>query len=143
MSKVALKLLLLAVAWCLLLQNLDGANRQTDAAEAGYQPRKTAMGPNGDQTGANAGDGTPVQPAGCEAHLQRLRASFIETRHCALKNNPCETAAQASTFLEVLKECQEACPPEELNQHGFTARIVRNMQWLESYSSQKCNPATP
>jgi hypothetical protein len=143
MSKVALKLLPLAVAFCVLLEFHGGADHPAEAPETGYQPWKATLDTDGAPTHMKAVDDDSVQQAACEGQMQTLRNSFIEARHRAIEKNSCKTAAHASTFLMVFEECQKACPPDYLNQNGFTGRIVRNIQWLGSYNSKKCSSAPP
>ncbi len=142
LSKAALKLLPMFVAFSVLSGSCDVTNHHGNAAEAEYLRWGAYLESDRATKNVEPEDDNPLQEAGCESHMQMLRNRFIETRHRALDKNACKTVADVSTFLMVLQECQKACPPDHLNQNGFTERIARNMQWLGSYNAKKCSRGT-
>jgi hypothetical protein len=143
MLKSALKLLAFSAAFWLLSNSPASAPENVAGAQQCDRQGKAAVNSNGTLGNSGPPNDEQVRSAPCDEQMAIMRNSFIEARHRAMAGDSCETAALVSSFLKAYEECQEICPPNHLNKNGFTGHIVRNMQWLGSYSARKCSSATP
>jgi|GEM_PF-4257267 len=83
----------------------------------------------------------PLQKETCESYLNLMRSSFLRTRHHSIQGAPCDTASNASAFLQITEKCVRECPQGFIQQSGYTDRILRNIQYLEKLGDDRCGPA--
>ena len=72
-----------------------------------------------------------AQKTQCNGYLASLKESFLKTRYYSIQGVPCGTAEHAQTFKTLIDQCKRDCPDEFLKKNGYTARIIRNLSWLE------------
>jgi hypothetical protein len=78
----------------------------------------------------------------CKAYLASLRESFLKARYYSIQGVPCDTAENAWSFMILIDQCKRDCPDQFLKKNGYTARIIRNLSWLEKLGSERCPEMT-
>lgn len=81
------------------------------------------------------------QQKACEAYLTQLQGLFLKTRHYSIQGASCDTAENATAFLQTWKKCSRECPKAFLDQSGYNARIIRNITYLEKLGKDRCDEA--
>ena len=79
-----------------------------------------------------------VQKTKCKGYLVSLKESFLKARYYSIQGVPCGTAKHARSFMTLIEQCKRDCPDEFLKKNGYTARIIRNLSWLEKLGSERC-----
>lgn len=78
------------------------------------------------------------QKTKCNGYLASLKESFLKARYYSIQGVPCGTAEHARSFMTLIDQCKKDCPAEFLKKNGYTARIIRNLNWLEKLGSERC-----
>jgi len=78
------------------------------------------------------------QKTKCNGYLASLKESFLKARYYSIQGVPCGTAEHARSFMTLIDQCKRDCPDEFLKKNGYTARIIRNLSWLEKLGSERC-----
>ena len=79
-----------------------------------------------------------AQKTKCNGYLTSLKESFLKARYYSIQGVPCGTAEHARSFMTLIDQCNRDCPDEFLKKNGYTARIIRNLSWLEKLGSERC-----
>jgi 3-hydroxyacyl-CoA dehydrogenase len=68
----------------------------------------------------------------------------VQARHFSIQGDPCATAHYAKSFLNTAEACRKDCPDGFITQR-FTARTLRNVQWLYKSGMELCTgtPSSP
>jgi hypothetical protein len=74
----------------------------------------------------------------CDGHLRQLRELFLKTRKHASRRAHCETADNGAAFLEVIETCRRDCPPQLLEQNGYSSRVIRYITALHKIGEERC-----
>ena len=79
-----------------------------------------------------------AQKTKCNEYLTSLKESFLKARYYSIQGVPCGTAEHARSFMTLIEQCKHDCPDKFLKENGYTARIIRNLSWLEKLGSERC-----
>ncbi len=79
-----------------------------------------------------------AQKTTCNEYLTALKESFLKARYYSIQGVPCGTAEHARSFMTLIEQCKQDCPDKFLKENGYTARIIRNLSWLEKLGSERC-----
>lgn len=128
----------------------ESKSLRADAESSGSTPTQVSPAPvlkNTEQAQDPGIDSTGGhQKETCATQLKHLRELFIKTRHYAVQRAPCDTAESGAAFLRIIEKCRQDCPPQFLEQNGYTSRIIRHMTSLHKIGEGRCRDgreATP
>jgi hypothetical protein len=74
----------------------------------------------------------------CTNRLGLLRELFLKARRFASQRAACDLAESAAAFLRTIELCKSDCPPQSLEQNGFTQRVIRHMTSLGKIGRDQC-----
>ena len=78
------------------------------------------------------------QKAQCEDLLEELLELFRKARFYSIQGDSCRTALFSKSFLERVEVCRKECPKGFLENMGFNAGIIRNVETLRDLGTQRC-----
>jgi hypothetical protein len=78
------------------------------------------------------------QQSKCESNLKQIRENFLRARYYSMQGDFCLTANYAKAFIRLVEVCKQNCPDKLLEHHGYSKRIIRNLNWLEELGSKQC-----